>query len=73
MSKSALKAVRTALDSKDFEDAAQKAKDIVKQEPQNYHAYVTLGSTCSARSFFLLMLFICVQESFSRSCVRQVK
>lgn len=42
MSKSALKAVRTALDSKDFEDAAQKANDIVKQDPQNYHAYVTL-------------------------------
>lgn len=39
-SKSALKAVRIALDSRDFEDAAAKAKDIVKQESQNYHAYV---------------------------------
>lgn len=58
MSKSALKAVRTALDSKDFEDAAQKAKDIVKQEPQNYHAYVTLGSRCSVRSFFSLILLL---------------
>lgn len=50
--KSALKAVRTALDSKDFEDAAEKAKDIVKQEPQNYHAYVTLRST-------LFLFFLC--------------
>lgn len=41
-SKSALKAVRAALDSRDFEDAAAKAKDIVKQEPQNYHAYACL-------------------------------
>lgn len=39
-SKAALKAVRTAIDSKDFELAAEKAKDLVKQEPQNYHAYV---------------------------------
>lgn len=58
MSKSALKAVRTALDSKDFEDAAQKAKDIVKQDPQNYHAYVTLGPRCSVRSFFSLILLL---------------
>lgn len=39
--KSALKAVRIALDSRDFEDAAEKAKAVVKQDPQNYHAYVT--------------------------------
>jgi superkiller protein 3 len=39
--KSALKAVRIALDSRNFEDAAEKAKTVVKQEPQNYHAYVT--------------------------------
>ena len=58
MSKSALKAVRTALDSKDFEDAAQKAKDIVEQDPQNYHAYVTFRSRCSVRSFFLLTLLL---------------
>ncbi|KAE8154008.1 hypothetical protein BDV25DRAFT_136377 [Aspergillus avenaceus] len=42
-SKAALKAVRTALDSKDFELAAEKAKALVKQEPQNYHANVFLG------------------------------
>ncbi|RHZ51919.1 SKI complex subunit tetratricopeptide repeat protein SKI3 [Aspergillus thermomutatus] len=41
--KSALKAVRIALDSRDFEDAAEKAKAVVKQEPQNYHANVFLG------------------------------
>lgn len=38
-SKAALKAVRTALDAKDFESAADKAKALVKQEPNNYHAY----------------------------------
>lgn len=43
-SKSALKAVRTALDSKDFELAADKAKQLVQQEPQNYHAYVNIPS-----------------------------
>lgn len=37
-SKAALKAVRTALDSKDFETAAEKAKALVQQDPQNYHA-----------------------------------
>ncbi|KAI9376278.1 hypothetical protein BJX61DRAFT_417409 [Aspergillus egyptiacus] len=42
-SKSALKEVRTALDSKDFELAADKAKALVKQQPQNYHAHVFLG------------------------------
>lgn len=36
--KAALKAVRTALDSKDFELAAEKARTLIKQEPQNYHA-----------------------------------
>ena len=54
--KSALKAVRTALDSKDFEDAAEKAKDIVKQEPQNYHAYVTLRSTLLFYFFFCCLI-----------------
>jgi superkiller protein 3 len=38
-SKAALKAVRTALDSKDFQDAADKANDLVKRDPKNYHAY----------------------------------
>ncbi|KAJ5820130.1 antiviral protein (Ski3) [Penicillium riverlandense] len=42
-SKAALKAVRTALDAKDFESAADKAKALVKQEPTNYHANVFLG------------------------------
>lgn len=40
--KAALKAVRTALDSKDFELAATKAKELVDQDPTNYHAYVLL-------------------------------
>lgn len=40
--KAALKAVRSALDSKDFELAATKAKEIVDQDPTNYHAYVLL-------------------------------
>lgn len=39
-SKSALKAVRTALDEKDFELAAEKASALARQEPENYHAYV---------------------------------
>lgn len=39
-SKAALKAVRTALDSKDFQAAAEKAKDLVQQDRQNYHACV---------------------------------
>jgi superkiller protein 3 len=38
-SKAALKAVRAALESKDFQAAAEKAKELVKNEPQNYHAY----------------------------------
>ncbi|KAL4921796.1 hypothetical protein BDW62DRAFT_96850 [Aspergillus aurantiobrunneus] len=42
-SKSALKEVRAALDSKNFELAADKAKALVKEQPQNYHAHVFLG------------------------------
>ncbi|KAL5337338.1 hypothetical protein BJX70DRAFT_399803 [Aspergillus crustosus] len=42
-SKSALKEIRTALDSKNFELAADKAKALVKEQPQNYHANVFLG------------------------------
>jgi superkiller protein 3 len=38
--KAALKAVKTALDSKDFEQAANKAKQLIDREPANYHAYV---------------------------------
>lgn len=37
-SKAALKAIRAALDSKDYEDAADKAKNLVQREPDNYHA-----------------------------------
>lgn len=62
--KSALKAVRTALDSKDFEVAAEKAKDIVKQEPQNYHAYVTLRSTLFLFSSVAWSLLILCLEMF---------
>ncbi|KAL4879611.1 hypothetical protein BJY04DRAFT_193255 [Aspergillus karnatakaensis] len=42
-SKSALKEIRTALDAKNFELAADKAKTLVKEQPQNYHANVFLG------------------------------
>ncbi|KAJ5270965.1 hypothetical protein N7505_006723 [Penicillium chrysogenum] len=41
--KAALKAVRAALESKDFQVAAEKAKELVKNEPNNYHANVFLG------------------------------
>lgn len=37
-SKAALKAVRSALESKDFETAADSAAGLVQQEPNNYHA-----------------------------------
>ncbi|KAF7714850.1 Uncharacterized protein PECH_000021 [Penicillium ucsense] len=42
-SKAALKAVRTALDAKDYVGAAEKARAIVQGDPQNYHANVFLG------------------------------
>jgi superkiller protein 3 len=38
-SKAALKAVRSALDAKDFQDAAEKANELVKRDPKNYHGY----------------------------------
>ncbi|EED12393.1 translation repressor/antiviral protein Ski3, putative [Talaromyces stipitatus ATCC 10500] len=41
--KAALKAVKSALDSKDFELAASKAKDLVDQDSTNYHAHIFLG------------------------------
>jgi superkiller protein 3 len=41
--KAALKAVRTALDSKDFEGAATKANELVERDPANYHAYGLLN------------------------------
>ncbi|KAH8693970.1 putative translation repressor/antiviral protein Ski3 [Talaromyces proteolyticus] len=41
--KAALKAVRTALDSKDFELAATKANELIGRDPANYHAFVFLG------------------------------
>ncbi|KAL4901386.1 hypothetical protein BDW74DRAFT_160376 [Aspergillus multicolor] len=52
-SKSALKEVRTALDSKNFELAAEKAKAIVKEQPQNYHANVFLGLAQDKLNHFL--------------------
>jgi superkiller protein 3 len=42
-SKAALKAVRTALDAKDFGAAAEKAKAVVQNDPKNYHACVPLS------------------------------
>jgi superkiller protein 3 len=36
--KAALKAVKSALDSKDFELAASKAKDLIDRDSANYHA-----------------------------------
>ncbi|CAI7577441.1 unnamed protein product [Penicillium glandicola] len=42
-SKAALKAVRAALESKDYQVAAEKAKELVKNDPNNYHANVFLG------------------------------
>ncbi|KAI3154045.1 hypothetical protein CBS147325_1137 [Penicillium roqueforti] len=42
-SKAALKAVRAALESKDYQTAAEKAKELIKSEPNNYHANVFLG------------------------------
>ncbi|KAJ5886770.1 uncharacterized protein N7473_009444 [Penicillium subrubescens] len=42
-SKAALKAVRTALDAKDFGAAAEKARALLQKDPQNYHAAVFLG------------------------------
>ncbi|KUL84578.1 hypothetical protein ZTR_08770 [Talaromyces verruculosus] len=41
--KAALKAVKSALDSKDFELAASKAKDLVDRDSTNYHAHIFLG------------------------------
>ncbi|KAJ5115907.1 hypothetical protein N7456_000255 [Penicillium angulare] len=42
-SKAALKAVRSAIDAKKFADAAEQAKSLVSQDPQNYHGHVFLG------------------------------
>lgn len=56
-SKSALKAVRTALDSKDFETAAEKAGDLVQQEPKNYHAYVYFPLSTVLTSLLMLILW----------------
>ncbi|KAJ5111275.1 translation repressor/antiviral protein Ski3 [Penicillium argentinense] len=44
MSKNAaLKAVRAAIDSKDYDTAVGKAKVLVQEDPGNYHAHVFLG------------------------------
>ncbi|KAJ6157771.1 hypothetical protein N7470_005363 [Penicillium chermesinum] len=42
-SKAALKAIRTALDAKDYATAIQKSQDLVSQDPTNYHGNVFLG------------------------------
>ena len=55
-SKAALKAVKTALDSKDFEQAADKAKDLVEREPDNYNAYAI---TLSFPFFFFCRIRYC--------------
>lgn len=34
-----MKAVRAALEAKDYQDAATKAKELIKSDPKNYHAY----------------------------------
>ncbi|KAJ5623263.1 hypothetical protein N7490_011868 [Penicillium lividum] len=41
--KSALKAIRTAIDAKQFETAADKARDLLKEDPENYNANLFLG------------------------------
>ncbi|KAK2759815.1 Superkiller protein 3 [Arachnomyces sp. PD_36] len=41
--KAALKAVRAALDTEDFQSAVSKAQALVEQDPSNYHGYVFLG------------------------------
>ncbi|EEH10786.1 superkiller protein [Histoplasma capsulatum G186AR] len=41
--KESLKSIRACLDSKDFEQAAGKAKDLCDKDPQNYHAHLFLG------------------------------
>ncbi|PGH23824.1 hypothetical protein AJ80_02072 [Polytolypa hystricis UAMH7299] len=42
-SKAALKAIRAALDSREFAQAAIKARELCQQDPQNYHAHIFLG------------------------------
>lgn len=69
-SKAALKAVRTALDSKDFELAATKAQELVQQEPQNYHAYVNSGQSVCC---FYRLTTIVFQKCLSRPRARQAR
>lgn len=40
--KGALKAVRAAIDAKQWDVAAEKARDLLKDDAKNYNAYVTL-------------------------------
>ncbi|KAJ5965506.1 hypothetical protein N7481_012220 [Penicillium waksmanii] len=42
-SKAALKAVRSAIDSKDYATAVEKARSLVQQDPKNYHGNIFLG------------------------------
>lgn len=39
--KGALKAVRAAIDAKQWDVAAEKARDLLKDDAKNYNAYVT--------------------------------
>jgi hypothetical protein len=39
-SKAALKAVRSAIDAKDYATAVEKARSLLQQDPKNYHGYV---------------------------------
>lgn len=38
--KTALKAVKTALDAEKYDDAVELVKKVLKTDPNHYHAYV---------------------------------
>jgi superkiller protein 3 len=42
-SKAVLKSIKAAIDANDFSSAAEKAKELVQQDPKNYTAFVFLG------------------------------
>ena len=46
LSREALKAVKSAIDSNDFTSAAEKASELVRQDSKNYAAYLFLGFAC---------------------------
>lgn len=64
-SKAALKAVRTALDSKDFEGAAAKANELVDRDPANYHGYGLLSFPSVANAQDYANTVTRVQGTFS--------